>query len=65
MLQKHQIIYPDGSNEIIEHYGMFPHNSGGFAFYVKDKGFTPNDSRVPYIFISGTNVRKIIPLGAV
>lgn len=59
MLQKHRIVYPDGSEEVIEHYGMFAHSSGGFGFYLDEKGSGE------IIFVSGANVRKIIPLGAV
>ena len=68
---KHKIIYPDGTEEIIEHYGMFSHSSGGFAFYTeisKSKemymgiDLNVNGLGRPYIFISGANVRKIIPL---
>ena len=60
---KHKIIYPDGTEEIIEHYGMFAHSSGGFAFYTSPEQ-SGQDIPVtkPYIFISGANVRKIIPL---
>ena len=60
---KHKIIYPDGTEEIIEHYGMFCHSSGGFAFYVSPEQ-EGNDLPItkPYIFISGSSVRKIIPL---
>ena len=60
-LQQHKIIYPDGKEEIINHYGMFPHQSGGFAFYQEPIENIYTD-RKPYIFISGANVRKIIPL---
>ena len=56
---KHKIIYPDGKEEIIEHYGMFAHSSGGFGFYLR---MEPNQHDGGYIFISGANVRKIIPL---
>lgn len=56
MKQRHKIIYPDSSEEIIGHYGMFVHSSGGFGFYIEC-------TQVGYIFISSTNVRKIIPLG--
>ena len=59
-LQQHKIIYPDGKEEIINHYGMFPHQSGGFAFYQEPIENIYTD-RKPYIFISGANVRKIIP----
>ena len=63
-LQQHKIIYPDGKEEIINHYGMFPHQSGGFAFYQEPIENIYTD-RKPYIFISGANVRKIIPLGEI
>ena len=62
---KHKIIYPDGTEEIIEHYGMFPHSSGGFAFYLEPQSLQTNEIYLTgkkYLFISGANVRKIIPL---
>lgn len=65
MLQQHRIIYPDGSAETISHYGIFTHSSGGFAFYKKEYDPSNPTQELPYIFISGSNVRKIIPLGAV
>lgn len=65
-LIQHKIVYPDGSEEVIHHYGMFTHNSGGFAFYMKDQSICDNGvetGNCEYIFVSGSNVRKIIPLG--
>ena len=64
---KHKIVYPDGTEEIIEHYGMFAHSSGGFAFNTRPQK-TPEGIDIKYltsneyIFISGANVRKIIPI---
>lgn len=65
-LLQHRIIYPDGSEEIIKNYGMFCHSSGGFVFYTTEgRNNNIEEGNPEYIFISGSNVRKIIPLGAV
>lgn len=61
---EHRIVYPDGSEETIKHYGMFAHSSGGFGFYLNPQ---MSDAAWPtgeMIFVSGANVRKIVPLGA-
>lgn len=64
MKLKHKIVYPDKSEEVIEHYGMFAHSSGGFAFYITEQRNNNIEEGDPeYIFVSGSNVRKIIPLG--
>lgn len=50
---KTKIFYIDGTEEILEHYKMSAHSSGGFAFYI-------TDDFSDFIFIGSCSVRKIM-----